>query len=133
MLRPNLLYSVLFLLLTGCGTAKLNRYALPYTAPEVSQISASDRLTGHSRLHQNPYGLWELYLEGAPLELGLQNGALTDSLYQRQEAVFFRKVEEIVPSKGRQWLLRRFLAWYNRKLPRSIIPEYREEIDHLCR
>lgn len=133
MLRPNLLYSVFFLLLTGCGTAKLNRYALPYTAPEVSRLSASDRMTGDSRVQQNPYGLWDLYLEGAPLELGLQNGALTDSLYQRQEAVFFRKVEEIVPSKGRQWLLRRFLAWYNRKLPRSIIPEYREEIYGLSR
>ncbi len=72
-------------------------------------------------------------MEGSPLELGLRNGALSDSLYAHQEAVFFQKIEEIVPSKGRQWLLRHFLAWYNRKLPRSIIPEYRKEIYGLSR
>ncbi len=121
------------MLLTGCGTAKLNRYTRAYTAPEVSQVSASERVTGNSSLKQNPYGLWELYVEGSPLELGLQNGALSDSLYRHQETVFFRKVEEMVPSRSRQWLLRKFLAWYNRKLPRSIIPDYREEIYGLSR
>jgi len=131
--KPNLLHSILLVLLTGCGTAKLNRYALPYTAPEVTQVSAMERVTEGGRLQQNPYRLWELYLEGSPLELGLQNGALSDSLYRHQEAVFFRKVEEIVPSKGRQRLLRHFLAWYNRKLPRSIIPEYRKELYGLSR
>lgn len=135
-MRSRLIYSaygLLFLLLTGCGTAKLNRYSLPYTAPGVTQVSATGRITGNSSLKQNPYRLWELYIEGSPLELGLRNGALTDSLYRHQESVFFRKVEEIVPSKGRQWLLRHFLAWYNRKLPRSIIPEYRQEIYGLSR
>jgi len=135
MVRANRLYGLLGLLvvLTGCGTAKLNRYSRPYTAPEVSRVSASEGVTGNSSFRQNPYLLWELYVEGSPLELGLRNGALSDSLYRRQEAVFFRKVEEIVPSKSRQWLLRKFLAWYNRKLPRSIIPEYREEIYGLSR
>lgn len=135
-MKPNLLqYSAigLLLLLTSCGTARLNRYSLPYTPPGVSRVSASERVSGNSRLQQNPYRLWELYVEGSPLELGLRNGALSDSLYAHQEAVFFQKVEEIVPSKGKQWLLRRFLAWYNRKLPRSIIPEYRKEIYGLSR
>lgn len=135
MVRAKRLYSLfgLLVLLTGCGAAKLNRYSRPYTAPEVSQVSASGRVTGNSSFRQNPYRLWELYVEGSPLELGLRNGALSDSLYRHQETVFFRKVEEIVPSQSRQWLLRKFLAWYNRKLPRSIIPEYREEIYGLSR
>lgn len=134
-MRTLLIHSIygLLLLLTGCGTAKLKRYSLPYTEPEVSRVSPSARLSGNSSLKQNPYRLWELYLEGSPLELGLRNGALSDSLYRHQETVFFRKVEEIVPSRGRQWLLRQFLAWYNRKLPGSIIPEYRREIYGLSR
>ncbi|MCD8540397.1 MAG: hypothetical protein LRY55_11995 [Leadbetterella sp.] len=134
-MRTILIHSIsgLLLLLTGCGTAKLKRYALPYTTPGVSQTDSSGRLSGNSSLKQNPYRLWELYVEGDPLELGLRNGALSDSLFKHQETVFFRKVEEIVPSRSRQWLLRRFLSWYNRKLPGSIIPEYREEIYGLSR
>lgn len=132
-MRHLLLHSILLLALTGCGTAKLNRFSLPYTAPEVSCISESERVSGTNHLRRNPYGLWELYVEGGPLELGLRNGALTDSLFRHQEAVFFQKVAEIVPSRGRQWLLRKFLAWYNRKLPRSIAEPYREEIYGLSR
>ena len=133
-MRFKLLHSVMgLLLLSGCGTAKLKRYSLPYTVPEVSRVQPAGRVTPGGSLNRNPYGLWELYVEGSPLELGLRNGALSDSLYRHQETVFFRKVEEIVPSRGKQWLLRKFLAWYNRKLPRSIIPEYRQELYGLSR
>lgn len=133
MRRLHWIYSGLLVGLTACGTAKLNRYAPAYTAPEVSRISAFEWVSGRSHLEKNAYGLWELYVEGNPIALGLRNGALTDSLYRYQEKVFFEKVEELVPSRGRQWLLRKFLAWYNRKLPRSIIPQYREEIYGLSR
>ncbi len=79
-------------------------------------------------LFQNEYKLWEMYVEGNPMEVGMYSGALSDSLYKYQETVFFEKVEDFVPSKGRQRFLRNFLKWYNRKLFKNVIPAYREEI-----
>jgi len=42
--------------------------------------------------------------------------------------VFFSKVEEFVPSKFKQKLLRNFLSWYNRKIFEHIKEEYQIEI-----
>src|SRR5690606_17248771 len=73
-------------------------------------------------------GLWELYVEGNPLEIGSITGLLSDSLMYKQEAVFFNKIRELVPSEGKQKFLRKFLSWYNRKMYKHIPEEYKAEI-----
>lgn len=126
---PLWVFSYIFLFfLCSCGTAKLNRYSLDYTHPKIEQVSATAYSSGVNSLKKNPYKLWELYLQGEPLQRGLLNGALSDSVYKHQEKVFFNKVENLVPSRIKQRLLRTFLAWYNRKLPKNVIEEYRQEI-----
>jgi hypothetical protein len=123
----------LCLLLTSCSTGKLNRYSLTYTQPIVSIEAEGQRKTSSSFLQHNPTGLWEMYAEGAGLQLGLVQGALLDSLYRHQEEVFFKQVQTLVPGKTRQWLLRKVLSFYNRKLPNSVLPEFRDEIYGLSR
>src|SRR5690606_30016716 len=54
-------------------------------------------------------------------------------LFAKQEDLFFSKVEEFVPSKTKQYLLRKFLAWYNRKMYLNITEEDKVEIYGLSR
>ncbi len=123
----------LIFLLTSCGVSKSVNH-LPklegYTDIIPNRIKINDTLfiVGKNQLYKNKHGLWELYIIGDPLERGLANGSLTRELLQNQERIFFSKVEEMVPSKFKQTLLRKFLAWYNRKLYLHIDDEYKTEI-----
>jgi predicted choloylglycine hydrolase len=120
-------------ILSACGTGKLKRYSLDYSAPRIDQVSVNSFASGKNSLKQNPYSQWEMFIEGDALQRGLLHGGLSDSIYKHQEKVFFNKVEDLVPSKGKQRFLRHFLAWYNRKLPKNITQEYKEEIYGLSR
>ncbi|MET2985331.1 C45 family peptidase [Aureibaculum conchae] len=123
----------LLLLLTSCGVKKsLNHQpkleGYTNTIPKRIQLNDSTFTVGKNQLRKNQHGLWELYIKGDPLERGLVNGSLTKELLQRQENIFFSKITEIVPSEFKQTLLRKFLAWYNRKLFLHIDDEYKTEI-----
>lgn len=83
---------------------------------------------GKNQLRKNKQGLWELFTKGDPLERGIITGSLTQELLQKQEKIFFSKIEEFVPSKTKQYLLRKFLAWFNRKSYLHIPNEYKAEI-----
>ncbi|WP_300570816.1 C45 family peptidase [Flavobacterium sp.] len=123
------LLSILF----SCGISKSTHYV-----PEIAQynpetpiaVKHSDTLfsAGNNYLIKNKQQLWELYVTGNPLQRGLVTGSLTQNLFQKQERVFFSKVEEMVPSKFKQRMLRQFLKWYNRKLYLNIPEEYQTEI-----
>jgi isopenicillin-N N-acyltransferase-like protein len=43
-------------------------------------------------------GLYELYVEGSPYEMGVVNGKLTEELVQRQEDHFNEQINKIIPS-----------------------------------
>ncbi|QCX39581.1 acyl-CoA--6-aminopenicillanic acid acyl-transferase [Aureibaculum algae] len=123
----------LILLITSCGVKKSLKdqpklEGFNNKIPERVQINDSTFTVGKNQLRKNEHGLWELYVKGDPLERGLANGSLTRELLQKQEGIFFSKVEEMVPSKFKQMLLRKFLAWYNRKLYLNIVDEYKTEI-----
>lgn len=129
-----LLSSIFFILiLVSCGTSK-SMHHLPeisnYNAakPVVTKHSNALFTSGKNSLLKNKQGLWELYVEGDPLEIGLTTGALSDSLLKKQEQIFFGRIEDIVPSKFQQNLLRNFLKWYNRKLYLNVPNEYQTEI-----
>ena len=123
----------LLLVLVSCGVKKslqdrpdVSQYNA--NIPEREIINDSTFVAGSNFLTKNKYGQWELYVEGDPLEIGLLTGSLTKELLQKQERVFLNKVEELVPSKGKQKFLRKFLSWYNRKLYKNVIEEYKTEI-----
>ena len=120
-------------ILFSCGTSKSKKH-LPdisgynATRPVVTKLSDSVFISGKNSLLKNRQGLWELYVEGDPLEIGLNTGALSDSLLQRQQQIFFSKIKDLVPSKFEQKILRQFLKWYNRKLYSNVAAEYQTEI-----
>ena len=126
------LFSILFLV-TSCGVSK-SLHDLPdvsaynSTIPERIKTSDSTFSLGSNHLNKNKQGLWELYVEGNPYERGLITGRLSEELFHKQEAAFLSKVDELVPSKTRQFFLRKILAWYNRKMYLNITEEYKTEI-----
>lgn len=128
----------LILNLTSCGIRKsvhhipdIKQYSVEI--PEVKKINDSVFSFHENYLTKNRQQLWELYIRGNPLQLGYNNGALTQGLMQKQEDVFFSKVEGFVPSKFKQDLLRGFLKWYNRKMYLNIREDYQAELYGLSR
>ncbi|WP_426476291.1 C45 family autoproteolytic acyltransferase/hydrolase [Chryseobacterium sp. CBSDS_008] len=128
-----LFYPAFVFFLTSCGISKsihhvpdVQQYSLE--VPEVTRVNDSTFSYNQNYLTKNKQQLWELYIKGNPLQLGYNNGALTQSLMQQQENIFFSKVEGFVPSKFRQRLLRGFLKWYNRKMYLNVREDYQAEL-----
>ena len=133
MIKMYFFFVSLFLLLASCGINKSLKDKPDVSnyngiIPERIKTSDSTYYIGDNFLNKNEHGLWELYVEGDPLERGLAIGSLTQELLQRQERVFLNKVNDLVPSKTRQSLLRGFLKWYNRKMYQHITNEFKAEI-----
>ena len=134
--RLLLLCSVLHMI--SCGTYE-SVHHVPKTegynnaVPVVLKHCDSVFSYGANTLLKNRLRQWELYVEGDPLERGLIAGALSEQLILKQERVFIDKVNEIVPSKFKQSLLRQFLKWYNRKLYLHVSEEYKTEIYGISR
>jgi len=128
-----LFYLTFCFFLTSCGISKsvnhipdVKHYSLEI--PDVNRINDSTFSYKQNYLTKNRQQLWELYIKGNPLQLGYNNGALTQNLMQKQEDIFFSKVEGFVPSKFRQRLLRGFLKWYNRKMYLNVREDYQAEL-----
>ena len=103
------------------------------TIPIVIKQSNTTFCTGNNFLLKNKQNLWELYVEGDPLERGLAIGSLTDSLLKKQEYVFFDKVNDLIPSNFKRHVMMGFLNWYNRKLYLNVDNEFQTEIYGLSR
>ncbi|WP_278379214.1 C45 family autoproteolytic acyltransferase/hydolase [Chryseobacterium arthrosphaerae] len=119
--------------LVSCGISKsvhhipqVSQY--PLEIPKITRINDSTFSYNQNYLTKNRQQLWELYIKGNPLQLGYNNGALTQNLMQKQEGIFFSKVEGFVPSKFKQKLLRGFLKWYNRKMYLNVREDYQAEL-----
>lgn len=127
--------AVLFILfgVASCGVSKslknvpdISAYSLE--KPERIKISDSSYTVNNGFLNKNKQGQWELYVKGNPMQLGLATGALTQELFHKQENALLSKVDELVPSKTKQYLLRKFLAWFNRKMYLNINEDFKSEI-----
>lgn len=94
----------------------------------VEYDTAGFLMCGNGRLQQNSYGLWELYVEGGPFEMGVINGKLTQSLISRQEEAFVNRIYELVPSKSYLNVLKYFIAFFNRHMDKYVPGEYQLEI-----
>ncbi|WP_026450839.1 acyl-CoA--6-aminopenicillanic acid acyl-transferase [Aequorivita capsosiphonis] len=126
-------FAILLFFLSSCGVSKSlhnrpDHSAYDATIPKRVKINDSTFIAGNNFLLKNEQAQWELYVEGNPLQIGKITGSLTQELMQKQEAIFFNKVEEFVPSKFQQYFLRKFLAWYARKMYLHIPEEYKAEI-----
>lgn len=131
--RRLLIYFFFPFLLISCGVSKsvnhipdVKQYTLEI--PKVKKINDSTFSYNQNFLTKNKQQLWELYIKGNALQLGYNNGALTQDLMQKQEAIFFSKVEGFVPSKFKQKLLNTFLKWYNRKMYLNVREDYQAEL-----
>ncbi|MGE8556092.1 MAG: C45 family autoproteolytic acyltransferase/hydrolase [Chryseobacterium jejuense] len=127
------IYFLFFFLLNSCGVSEsihhlpdVKQYTLEI--PKVNKINDSTFSYNQNFLTKNKQQLWELYIKGNPLQLGYNNGALTQDLMQKQEGIFFSKVEGFVPSKFKQKLLNTFLKWYNRKMYLNVREDYQAEL-----
>lgn len=127
------LYSFFLFFLHSCGISKSVHHIpdvkqYPLEVPKVNKINDSTYSYNQNYLTKNKQQLWELYIKGNPLQLGYNNGALTQKLMQEQEEIFFSKVEGFVPSKFKQNLLSGFLKWYNRKMYLNVREDYQAEL-----
>ena len=121
------------LLLFSCGIKKSYQ-----DQPDISGISSVDTIRtkisdthytlGKNNLFKNKYGVWELYIEGDALELGLANGALTQDLIHHQENAFMGKINEMIPSEGYRNFLKKLVSWFNRKMYLYVPEAYKQEI-----
>jgi len=132
-LATYILTSFLFVSLMSCGVSNSLEDVPDVSAynqkiPEREKITDTSFSTKNGFLTKNQFGQWELYVTGDPFQIGLQTGSLTQELFEKQEHAFLSKVDEIVPSKFKQKLLRKLLALYNRKMYLHIPEEYKSEI-----
>ena len=96
---------------------------------DVRQNPAPDFYTvGNNWLKKNDYGLWEMYLEGNPFQLGVANGKLTKELIAQQEEAFVDQINTLIPSPSYLKFLKYFTGWFNRDIDNYIPEEYKEEI-----
>ncbi|MFK5878061.1 MAG: C45 family autoproteolytic acyltransferase/hydrolase [Flavobacteriaceae bacterium] len=124
---------LIIFLFTSCGIKKaqndlpdVSNYELSNTFLEVINDSLSFK--GDNSLRHNKYGQWELVASGNPYDMGNSIGVLSEDLIIKQEELFFQKVEELLPSKFKQNLIKKFLGWYNRKMYLHVKEEYKAEI-----
>ncbi|HVG15366.1 MAG TPA: C45 family peptidase, partial [Chitinophagaceae bacterium] len=79
-------------------------------------------------LRKSKTGLYEMYVEGQPFEMGVMNGKLSRELVMRQEDHFNEQINKMIPSTFYLHFLKYFIGWFNRNLDKNVAQEYREEI-----
>lgn len=104
--------------------------------PEITEIEVGERIMvakdhytlGENWLKKNEFGVWEMYIEGAPYERGLIYGKLAKELVQKQETIFVGQIDNFVPSQTWQQFLRLMIGFFNKDLPSSMSIENQQEI-----
>ncbi|MDW8418609.1 MAG: C45 family peptidase [Chitinophagales bacterium] len=106
----------------------------PLTPPEQSVVDSALALSGDTlwqwgkaRLRHTPYNLWELYLEGDPVRRGAAHGRLMRPLLYYQERAFLDFLHTLIPSTSYLKFLRYLVAFFNRRLPEYVLPEFQKE------
>lgn len=73
-------------------------------------------------------GLFEMYVDGPPFEMGIINGKLSKELVVRQEDHFAEQISKLVPSNFQRHYLKYLIGFFNRNLDKNVKEEYLEEI-----
>ena len=101
--------------------------------PQRSLIDSQHYYCEGSWLRLNQEGLWEMYLEGNALELGLRHGALASELIHFQEEVFVARLQEMIPSDFYLGFLKRIVLLMNRKIDQYVPEDLQLEIYGISR
>jgi isopenicillin-N N-acyltransferase-like protein len=129
-------FGVLFILIL-IGIIYLFSVATVYPPKSVDKAILSEQRSEGNRgfytLNNNWFrksnsGLYEMYVEGQPFEMGVMNGKLSKELVMRQEDHFNEQINKMIPSKFYLHFLKYFIGWFNRHLDKNINEEYKEEI-----
>jgi len=108
----------------------------PYK-PFISDTSCVDLPTeskgnrimhGGSFLQKNPFGFYEVFVQGNAFERGVSMGKVCEEIKKKHERNFVDSFLQLVPSKTYQILLKFFIGILNRNLPNYFLPEYLDEI-----
>jgi predicted choloylglycine hydrolase len=127
-MKRNFVLALMVFLFLSCNTSRQVQVVTKNAPPPVVRKGSGYFYSGNNFLRKNDHGLWELYVEGDPVERGLATGSLTDSLIREQQRIFFDKIDDWIPSKLKQRMLQSVLKFFNRKLDRNIPEEYKAEI-----
>jgi len=92
------------------------------------QISPDYYQVNNCWLRKNKYGIWEMYIEGGDYERGVIYGVLAKELIEKQEVCFVNQINELVPNKAYQIVLKYFVAWFNKDIYKFIPVENQKEI-----
>lgn len=129
------LFLVLTLVIVGIATWFTYRIALPQPIEgtdlphyERIQVGPDEYRIGNNWLRKNAFGLWEMYLEGAPFERGIIYGLLAEELIEEQEEVFIEQIRNMIPRESILKGLKYFIGWFNRDIDNYIPQENLEEI-----
>ena len=100
------------------------------TILKLKRVKRADNfyLVDNNMLRKNRFGLWEMYLEGKPFNMGVANGKLTKELIEIQENAFVEQINRMIPSKFYLNFLKYFIAWFDRDIDDYIPDEYKKEI-----
>jgi isopenicillin-N N-acyltransferase-like protein len=99
-----------------------------YNAQSIVRIDSSTNSVGNSWIHNEHNGIWELYVEGSPIERGVNTGILTKERVIHQENAFIDQIRRIIPSDSYLKFLRYFIACFNVNIYDAIPNENKEEI-----
>ncbi|WP_037577078.1 C45 family peptidase [Sporocytophaga myxococcoides] len=92
------------------------------------EVSKGFYRIGNNWFKKNEFGIYEMYVEGAPYDRGIINGKLSSELVKRQEDIFVGQITELVPNKTYRGFLKYLIGWFNRNLDENIPLEYKQEI-----
>ena len=120
------LYYFVFLLVTEIGIPEVPQSK--YENSERMKTAENTYRIDESFLQRNRFGIWELYLEGNPYDMGVISGKLTRELIEVQEEAFVEQIGNLIPSPYYLRFLRHGIAWFNRDIDENIPLEYQQEI-----
>lgn len=111
-----------------CSISTPQKTSMPaFFQDSVVVCNDTTRLKGNW-LCKNESGLYELYVEGSPLERGCAFGKLCKNLLYQQELSFTSEIDQWVPNHNYQKLLKSLIIFFNRNLGSYIPEENKEEI-----
>lgn len=83
---------------------------------------------GKNRFRHSQSGLYELFVEGTPIEIGTYGGRLTKDLVVKQEKIFVSMINRFLPGDFYRFLIKKFVLLFNKPMGEHIQPEYLHEI-----
>lgn len=83
---------------------------------------------GNNAFRKSDSGLFELYAEGSPVEIGTYEGRLTEELIKKQENIFVGMLNRFVPGKYSRFMIKKFIHIFNKSMQKDVPEEYLKEI-----